>query len=64
MLNDIKEVEDAGKILVVEPTACKKKLGDSWRIPQFLLHMEDDGQEGWTLAGRQFFIKLQYLFQI
>jgi hypothetical protein len=26
--------------------------------------MTQDGREGWDLAGRQFFLKLQYLFQI
>jgi hypothetical protein len=28
------------------------------------LLMEEDGREGWTLTDRQFFMKLQYLFQI
>ncbi len=28
------------------------------------LNLEDDGREGWTLTDRQFFLKLQYLFQL
>ena len=28
------------------------------------LNLEEDGREGWTLADRQFFMKLQYLFQL
>jgi hypothetical protein len=28
------------------------------------LDLEEDGREGWDLSDRQFFMKLQYLFQI
>jgi hypothetical protein len=28
------------------------------------LTLADDGRDGWTLTDRQFFVKLQYLFQI
>lgn len=28
------------------------------------LVLTDDGREGWTLTDRQFFMKLQYLFQL
>jgi hypothetical protein len=28
------------------------------------LNLEDDGREGWTLTGRQYFMKMQYLFQL
>jgi hypothetical protein len=28
------------------------------------LNLADDGREGWALADRQFFLKLQYLFQL
>jgi hypothetical protein len=28
------------------------------------LNLEDDGREGWSLTGRQFFMKMQYLFQL
>lgn len=28
------------------------------------MNMVDDGREGWALTGRQYFMKIQYLFQI
>jgi hypothetical protein len=28
------------------------------------LTLADDGRDGWTLTDRQFFVKLQYLFQL
>ena len=28
------------------------------------LNLADDGREGWTLTGRQYFLKMQYLFRI
>jgi hypothetical protein len=28
------------------------------------LNLEEDGRDGWTLTDRQYFLKMQYLFQI
>ena len=28
------------------------------------LNLTDHGRDGWTLTNRQFFVKLQYLFQL